>query len=323
MFVCLSTNSSEKANPRAEILRDYFPLGADGLQIRPTARRKLRKTRASRVSPEVDPQVITAYNALAAKSFVDAYRIFGTEQYLDIAKQTSNFIADNLKGKGNRLMHDFGGNKNSGYLDDYANTIDAYVHLYQASFNEKWLYEAKKLSDYTLKHFQNPENGMFNYANNQNAVVDVETTVFADVEDNFIPSSNSTMAQGLYVLGLYFENETYENTSKMMLANVQKKMETTKNPMLFANWGMVYNFMVEEPYEVTIVGTDYEKLRSQLASNFLPNVVLFGGNTEGTLGSMEGKYIEGETLIYVCKNKICKMPTNQVNEALALMADAN
>lgn len=195
--------------------------------------------------------------------------------------------------------------------------------MYQASFNEKWLYEAKELSDYAMKRFQNPENGMFNYTENQDAVAEVEEVIFADVEDNFIPSSNSTMAQGLFVLGLYFENDNYEQVSKTMLANVQKKMETAKNPTVFANWGLVYQFMVEEPFEVTIVGTDYEKLRGELDSNFLPNVVLFGGNQEGTLGSMQGKYIEGETLIYVCKNKVCKMPTNQVNEALALMTNAD
>ena len=286
---------------------------------------KLQKDRNSRIAPQVDNQIVTAYNSLVVKAFVDAYRTFGTEKYLETAKQTSDFIANNMKQKGNRLMHDFNNKKsaNRGYLDDYANTIEAYVSLYQASFNEKWLYEAKKLSDYAMKHFQNPENGMFNYANNQEAVAGVEEAILVDVEDNFVPSSNSTMAQGLFVLGLYFENDNYEQVSKTMLANVQKKMETSKDPTLYANWGMVYNFMVEEPYEVTIVGTDFDKLRSQLDSNFLPNVVLFGGNSEGTLGSMEGKYIEGETLIYVCKNKICKMPTNQVNDALALMASVN
>jgi uncharacterized protein YyaL (SSP411 family) len=120
---------------------------------------------------------------------------------------------------------------------------------------------------------------------------------------------------------LYFDNSSYKDISKSMLANVQKSMETSKEPTLFANWGLVYNFLVEEPYEVTIVGTDYEKLRTQISNNFLPNALFFGGNNAGTLSSMEGKFIEGETLIYVCKNKICKMPTSEVTQALALLDD--
>ncbi|MBK8496611.1 MAG: hypothetical protein IPL50_17635 [Chitinophagaceae bacterium] len=38
-------------------------------------------------------------------------------------------------------------------LDDYAFTIAAFIELYQATFDEKWLREAGKITAYTLEHF--------------------------------------------------------------------------------------------------------------------------------------------------------------------------
>ena len=38
-------------------------------------------------------------------------------------------------------------------LDDYTFTIAAFIELYQASFDEKWLMEANKITGYALEHF--------------------------------------------------------------------------------------------------------------------------------------------------------------------------
>ena len=119
-----------------------------------------------------------------------------------------NFIQKNFIQKGNRLAHN--NETKKGFLDDYAHTIDALVNLYQVSFDEKWLYQAQKLGEYTLKNFKNQETGMFQYSNQTSSIASVEKVLLIDVEDNFLPSSNSIMAQGLFVLGQYFENSTHK-----------------------------------------------------------------------------------------------------------------
>lgn len=306
-----------------EIMANYGLEASELASIIELGIEKLQKNRNSRVKPQVDNQIVASYNAIIVKAYVDAYKAIGTPAYLNKAISTADFIKDNFIEKSNRLTHNYARSKSNqkGFLDDYAHTIDALINLYQVSFDEEWLYQAQKLGEYTIENFKNQETGMFQYSNQTETIVSVENALFIDIEDNFLPSSNSIMAQSLFILGQYFDNNTYKNISKSMLANVQKSMETSKEPTLFANWGIVYNYLVEEPYEVTIVGTDYEKLRTQISNNFLPNALFFGGNSAGTLSSMEGKFIEGETLIYVCKNKICKMPTSEVTQALALLED--
>jgi len=48
----------------------------------------------------------------------------------------------------------------------------------------------------------------------------------------------------------------------------------------------------------------------------LPDVIFMGGNTEGSLPLLEDKLIENKTTIYVCENKTCQLPVEEV--ALAL-----
>ena len=44
-----------------------------------------------------------------------------------------------------------------------------------------------------------------------------------------------------------------------------------------------------------------------------------GALNEGTLELLKEKKQEGQTFIYVCRNKICKLPVKKVPEALQLI----
>ena len=76
---------------------------------------------------------------------------------------------------------------------------------------------------------------------------------------------------------------------------------------------------VYEPFEVAIVGDNFDLVRRDLDKNYIPNMLLLGGSSEGSLDLLEGKLVKGETTIYVCKNKVCKFPVNTVSDALDLM----
>jgi uncharacterized protein YyaL (SSP411 family) len=39
--------------------------------------------------------------------------------------------------------------------------LSAFIELYQATFNEKWLYKAKELNDYAITHFMIQNQGFF------------------------------------------------------------------------------------------------------------------------------------------------------------------
>ena len=59
--------------------------------------------------------------------------------------------------------------------------------------------------------------------------------------------------------------------------------------------------------------------RNELMKNYIPNAILLGGKDEGNLELLKGKLQEGETMIYVCQNKVCKLPVQDPEKALTLM----
>ncbi len=277
------------------------------------AKRILLKERAKRIPPALDDKIITAWNALMLKAYVDAYHVFDDKKYLDIALQNARFINTKVKSPDSRLYRNYKNGKASinAFLDDYAFTISAFISLYQTTFDELWLEEAKLLADYAIEHFFDNTSGMFYYTS------DLDPKLIArkmEVTDNVIPASNSEMAKNLFVLGTYFYSDTYINMSKAMLNNV--KQSALDGGAYYANWDILMSWFASPPYEVAILGSDFEAKRRGFARNYLPNVFLSGGRNEGRLSLLEGKLIEGQTTIYVCQDKACKLPVTEVEEAM-------
>jgi uncharacterized protein YyaL (SSP411 family) len=276
-------------------------------------KKTLLKERSKRVRPALDDKVITAWNGLMVKGYVDAYRVFDEPKFLSIAKRNAEFILKNSKKIDYRLDRIFknGTSTINGFLDDYAFTIDAFIALYQATFEEKWLLEARQLADYSITHFYDSKSGMFFYTS------DLDPSLIArkmEISDNVIPSANSQMAKNLFVLGKYFYDAAYIEKSKQMLSNVKKNALT--GGAYYANWDILMAWFANEPYEVAILGEDFLNTRKEFDKHYLPNVFLSGGKKEGTLELLENKHIQGQTTIYACQNKVCKLPNTEAKEVL-------
>jgi uncharacterized protein YyaL (SSP411 family) len=67
------------------------------------------------------------------------------------------------------------------------------------------------------------------------------------------------------------------------------------------------------------VGKDAIALNHELMQQYLPNAIVLGGTTEGSLQLLKDKLQGDDTFIYVCQNKVCKFPVTTVDEALKLM----
>ncbi len=281
------------------------------------AKALLLKVRKTRVAPATDDKILTAWNALMLKAYCDAFAALGEENYRAAALKSGAFLAKNALQKDGRLNRNFKDGKSSinAFLDDYALTAQAFAALYQITFDEKWLNHARQIADYAIAHFKDEKTGMFFYTSNLDPALVARKM---DVADNVIPGGNSSMAKALYLLGLYQYNETYLADAAQMLHNMKKSL-TGSDPGFFANWLQIWQYQVRPPYEVAIVGDDFEKSRAALAANYLPNAILLGGKDEGSLELLKGKLLEGETRIYVCQNKVCKLPVTEAVKALNLM----
>lgn len=279
-----------------------------------TAKEKLLKVREERIKPGLDDKSLTSWNALMIKALCDAYLSLGDNEYLKMAKNTSSFILKNIQKEDASLFHSFKDGKASinGYLEDYSFTIEAFIALYQCTFEEKWLIEAEKLANYSIAHFYDMESGMFYFTNDKDPKLIARKM---ELSDNVIPSSNSSIAKGLHQLGLLLENNHYLKISSQMLSNMQ---ESFNNYLPAAsNWGILLLRKSFPYYEIAIVGIEAENTMIDFNQKYLPNCLFLGNKTQSSnLPLLEFKWVDEQTTIYVCENKVCQLPVTSVAEAL-------
>lgn len=273
---------------------------------------KLLVKRADRIRPGLDDKILCSWNGLMLKGLVDAYRAFDEPDFLDLALKNAHFI-ENKFLQNNVLSHSYknGETKIQGFLEDYAAVIDAYLNLYQATFEENWLHLAEKLALYVCQNFWDEDDQLFFFTDE-----DAENLIVRKKEifDNVIPASNSMMARNFYTLGLILDREDFKEISKLMLAKM--KALITKNVDFLTNWACLATQMVSPTAEIALVGKDFLKFRKEIDSRYYFNKVLSGTEKESKLPLLENRTSKlNESSVFVCYNKTCQLPVNGVEEA--------
>ncbi|TVR39792.1 MAG: thioredoxin domain-containing protein [Cryomorphaceae bacterium] len=273
----------------------------------------LLAAREKRVRPGLDDKTLTSWNALTVSGLCEAYLTFGDERFLEPARKNMDFLLSAQRRSDGGLNHSYKDGKSTinGYLEDYCFTIEALLDLYRATFEEQWLETARELTDYTIAHFSQEETGMFYFTSDLDPPLIARKT---EVSDNVIPSSNSVMARVLFLQGHLWFNEAYLERSRQMLRNVAPMIP--KYASGYSNWA---NLMLGEVYnwrEVVITGDEAITLALELQSNFTPNVSVLAAKHESELPLFESRFFENQTTIFVCENRACQMPVNEVAAAL-------
>ena len=268
--------------------------------------------REKRSKPRLDDKCLTSWNAIMLKGFVEAYKAIGTKRYLEIALQNADFILKKTWTSEGNLKHSYKDGKATinGFLEDYAHVIQAFISLYEVTFDEKWLQNAKQLTDYTFDNFYDEKAQFFSFTSHQD---DALITNHFEVEDNVIPASNSVMANALFKLSIYFENSYYEKICQQMVQNI---VPTVDYPSAFSNWLNILLHFSEQNKELAICGKNALEYLKKMNQNYLPNIIIAGCLTVSRLPFLENRFSEKETLFYLCQNKICQKPTANFEEII-------
>jgi len=274
---------------------------------------KLFSKRAERIRPGLDDKSLTSWNALTIIALLDAYEAFGNADYLNDAIKTGNFIKQNQM-ESSRLFHSYknGNSSINGFLEDYSFTIEAFVQLYENTFDMNWLNIANTLAEECFNKFKDPNSALFFF----NSSEDPEL-ISRKIErnDNVIPASNSSLCKALYKLGTLLNEEKYLTTSDQMLATSIGSME--KYLPYSSNWGMQLLIRSNPFQEIAIVGKEAQKKRIEMQTHYLPNSLFLGEEKESAeIDLLENKWVEGASIIYVCENKTCKQPVENVGKAI-------
>ncbi|MFI5135878.1 MAG: thioredoxin domain-containing protein, partial [Chitinophagales bacterium] len=192
-----------------EEIAKQFGISVDGMKKEIADDKKiLLDERNKRIHPALDDKQLTSWNALMTKACCDAYNAFGEKQFLDAALMNANLNWSKLWQKDGGYFHSYKDGRASvnGFLEDYSFSAEAFIALYQCTFDVTWLQNAKEITDYALKHFYDEQSKMFFFTSDEAPSLIARKM---EVNDNVIPASNSSMAKALFTLGIYFDDENY------------------------------------------------------------------------------------------------------------------
>lgn len=269
--------------------------------------------REKRAKPRLDDKTLTSWNALMLKGYVDAYTALQDENYIAAAKRNAAFIESTMWDGSGHLWRTYKGGtaKIKGFLEDYALTADAFISLYQATIEEKWLVYSKQLTDYVLDNFYDEERQFFRYNSlNEEQLI----APHYETEDNVIPASNSVMANVLHKLGVLFNNSHYTSVAANMLKQIIPNLDY---PSAFSNWLNLWLTLSGQSRELAVCGEDAVNEINKVNNHYLPHVLIAGCTKESSsVPFLQERYTKAVTF-YVCKNKACDLPVHTLNEALS------
>lgn len=268
--------------------------------------------RAKRIRPTTDTKILTSWNALMLQGFMDAYIALSNSYYLEIAVKNATFIEKNLIKNDFSLWRNYHNNKASihGFLEDYAFLAEAFLKLYQVTFDLHWLTLSKELVDYCIVHFYDESNKVFSFTSN------AEKTLFVkkyELFDNVTPSSNSVITTVLYLLGLLFDHQQYLTLSDQLLARMLPQLKNS-GPYA-AKWNSLLSFKISGSPIIAIVGSDAINYPIDLLKAINLPILLCGG-VEENIPYLKNKSIKDKTTFYICKNNSCSKPIDTIGETI-------
>jgi uncharacterized protein YyaL (SSP411 family) len=189
----------------------------------------------------------------------------------------------------------------------------AYFDAYTITFKPEYLKTANSLTELALVLFSDDRDPFCFYTKSS------ATNLIArkkEIFDNVVPSSNSTLAKVLNCLGQRLDNFEWTNRSREMVLAMQNAMRS--DIQFTANWAQVELANIRPNVEVVVIGPKFEEIGNELLPLLpLSSTLIAVPKEDGTLSTKGRLPADGQTLIYVCLDKTCKLPVETVSEAIA------
>ena len=287
--------------------------------------KKLYVAREKRIHPLKDDKILTDWNGLMIAAFAKAGDVFNSDDYIQQAEKSAQFILKNLTDNNGRLLKRYR-NGNAGldaHLDDYAFFIWGLLELYEATFNVTYLTEAVQLSNIMVEEFWDINNGGFflGSENSEKLIVRAKTGY-----DGAMPSGNSVAAMNCSKLNRITGETKWAEISDKIFMTFSNEIQ--KTPSGYASMVNAFLFNVDSPKEIVIVGSSKDdktkKAIEKIKSEYVPSKVIIFKDTEDKLNKLSPlakwtvtqETIDEKTTFYICQDFACKIPTTDLDLAL-------
>jgi uncharacterized protein YyaL (SSP411 family) len=313
----------------AELSKQLAVSEEAGAHLLSSARQKLFAARTKRPQCHLDDKILTSWNGLMISAFARAHQVLGDQRYLNAAEKSAAFILTRMRDSSSgELYHRFrdGEARFEGQLDDYAFLIQAFIDLYEASFNIDWLTEALRLAEVQNRLFYDHEKGGFFDTTGRDPSILVRSKEWYDGAE---PSGNSVAILNLLRLAQFTSRQELETMARTSFSFFGERMIRAGQAM--PQMLVALSFSLSKPRQIILAGEagDHhtQALLQEVHSHFTPDKVLM--LADGGKGSAElfifiplirsMQRIDGRSTAYVCENYACQLPTSDPTELARIL----
>lgn len=292
--------------------------------LRP-AREKVLAVRDRRVKPLRDKNILTAWNAMMASAFLDAYHAFGTSAYLAVAEKALTFLVDYAYADGRvRRSITAGRGRLNGYLDDATWLGTALLDAFEATSHRWYLDRAREVADGILAHFwDDAGSGCFFTSHDHEPLLQR----MKSGADSAIPSGNAIFAALLLRLFSFTGEERYYDRAGQILMLFHSLMK--HNPYGASSMLCALDWYLSQPKEIVIIGSRgnplTEALLTMVHQRYLPNRTVLTVEEPRRAGESELLLAAGKTTVkgspaaYVCHGRTCSAPVTEPRQLDTLL----
>ncbi len=276
------------------------------------AKRALFKAREKREKPKIDDKILTSWNALMAKAFLEAGLAFENRQYIDTALNAVQFIQNQLYSE-NYLLKRYrdGEAKYIGGLSEYSFMIQLLIRLFEAGEGVSWLSWAVELAEKIERDFKDPGGAFYSTEDSLDIILR-----HCDYYDGAEPSGNAVHTENLLKLYQITQNPMYLLQAEEILKAAKAFMQSYP-PGATYNYKSLYRYLDANAKTLIFAlpaSQDELQLQKTLFKNFLPHCsIVWSCGDDDFLYDMlpdirDKKPLEEKATLYLCTQEKCLDP---------------
>jgi uncharacterized protein YyaL (SSP411 family) len=270
-------------------------------------RERLFAVRAGRVRPGLDDKVLTGWNGLMIAAAAQAGQVLD-ERWIRLAATAADFVLTTLRRPDGRLYrsyHALSGARLNAYSEDYAFMIDALTHLYEATWEGRWLRAATELAEVLIDQFWDEADGGFFFTGKDHEQLLLRNK---EPEDNAVPSGNSMAALGLLRLARFVGRSDFAAKAERTLRTFAGRMAAM--PLAYGQMLAAVDFLLGPVREVVVAGeAEREEALTLLRQRFDPRRVVISGSAPEVAAHFQGRQAkDGQVTTWICVGQTCEAP---------------
>ena len=281
------------------------------------ARAALFEARSSRPRPGLDDKVLAEWNGMMLATLAEAAWICGRTDWLERAEVNGAFLLAHLRDPDGTWRRSWQRDasppsRHLALAADLAQLTDGFTRLAEATGRAQWLDAAVETADALLDGCWDPDRGgLFTVPQGAEPLVARQK----DLDDNAVPSANSTAAIALLRLGSLTGTHRYLERADDILGLLAPLMTTA--PTAAGHALAAVHLRHVGTTEVVVTG-DRPDLLAALRRRWLPTVVIAHG--ERTSSPLWTNREDGRA--YVCRNTECLAPSSTPDDLVASLRTA-